>query len=409
MKVLFLTYDHPFPIKYGGHVYTGNVARGMASRVEAFEAMAYREDVTEQEVRSDDAADWTLFPKRKRSRLRQALSRLPVLAIDHKTRPFGEEVARKLDTLQPDVIVFDHIAMVWLLPLVQRHRDAQPPERRPLLVYLSHNVETDLRRQIARNYDGNALLKTMARLDAEKAARAERQLVDACDITTAETTEDADRFGELFGCDRTVIVTPGYDGHYVEARTIDEQTPPDVVVLGGRLSLMKRLVLDQLLKDAASEIVSRGFGLHVVGPISDDYKRQVEQAHPEVTVHGFVDDVRPTLAKMRLGIIADHVGGGFKHRILTYVFNRVPIIAEPVAMAGVPLTPGEHYVPVDDYAAIPAALDEIGSDFGRLQAMQDAAFDTCREYFSWDRTSEQFVTDLRERLDRRTQTTTTHA
>ena len=400
MKVLFLTYDHPFPIKYGGHVYTGNVARGIASRVEAFEAMAYRDDVTEPTVRTDEAADWTLFPKQKKSRLRQALSRLPVLAIDHKSRPFGDEVARKLDAMQPDVIVFDHIAMVWLIPVVQRYLQSRRGSgAKPITVYLSHNVETDLRRQIARNYDGNALLRTMARLDAEKAARAERQLVDFCSITTAETTEDADRFGELFGCDRTVIVTPGYDGHYVESRTIDESTPPDVVVLGGRLSLMKRLVLDQLLKDSADAVIDRGYGLHVVGPISDDYKAQVEQGHPRVVVHGFVDDVRPTLAKMRLGIIADHVGGGFKHRILTYVFNRVPIIAEPVAMAGVPLTPGEHYVPVDDYAAIPAAIDDIGSDFPRLQAMQDAAFTTCREYFSWDRTSEQFVAELRRRVE----------
>lgn len=404
LRVLFLTYDYPFPSKYGGHMYTGNLAIGMAATVDRFLALTFQEGAAGRFETKIESSEWVCHPKPPRSRFQQVFSRYPSVAVDYRSKAYRQEFLNSLKSLAPDVIIFDHIAGIWLFDDAKAYRDSCGPEAKPLLVYVSHNVDTDLKRQIAANYTGNFLMKKFVRQSAEKAARAEEELVNQCDITTAETTEDCERFSELYKPRMIIKVAPGYDGHYIEQRTIDDATPNNVAIIGGRLSLMKRLVLDKLLSEAAAGIQAQGYAAHVAGPISDEYRQQCASKYPQCTFHGFLENVDDVLGDARFGIIADHVGGGFKHRILTYVFHRVPIIAEPVAMAGVPLEAGKHYIAVNNYGEIPAALERYGRDTATLQEMQTQAYDVCREEFSWDRTSLQFCETLREVLaERRSQ------
>ena len=287
--------------------------------------------------------------------------------------------------------MIDYIAVGWLLNDVV----TLVAGRRTRVVYLSHNVETTLRMRIAEGYAGSAMLKWLAIRDAKKAGRLEKEIFRSASLVTAETAEDATEFRSLFGATRTHIYTPGYDGHVVGSRPIPLVDAQRVIaVIGSRSAAMKRLVLDDVLRSVAPRLEERGIGIVVAGDAPHDYLRSRAADYPYVKFHGYVADLAPLLASVRLALITDHIGGGFKHRILTLVFNRVPIVATREAMAGLPLQPGIHYLRVagNDEASevIRATIDDIY----RLDRIQRAAFDRCSQTFDWDAATDAFVSAL---------------
>lgn len=391
MKILFATHDYPFPVTYGGQVYSGNVIRELAKLTD-LRIVCQHPGLSGAEHMEAEGAHWIRVPLPKPpSRPAQLFSSLPVLAGRHVAASFWDAIEEELITHTPDVLIIDYIAIGWIADKAEALiRKKGLPTR---TLYMSHNVETLLRKQIAANYRGNPIMRMLARYDSARAGKLEERLCRT-DFVSVETEEDADVFRKLFQPKKILMAPPGYAGEIIETRTIDASVPRNVTVLGGRLSVMKQIVLDELLGVAGKRITDSGTGFHVIGPMSDAYKAKTRAAFPTVKIHGFVDDVKPLLETMRAGIVADHVGGGFKHRILTYVFYRVPMIALPEAMAGLPLTPGEDYHPINSYEEVPAAIEAVIDDYARLDAYQNRAFERCRSAFSWSETMARFANEL---------------
>ncbi len=393
MRILFATHDYPFPITYGGQVYSGNVVRNLAKQADDLGVVCFHPGIAEVERFEAEGARWTRVPLRKPpGRPMLLLSPLPALAAKHVDERYWALIADELAS-GPDYLIIDYIAIGWIADRARKLIATRG--LKTLVLYMSHNVETLLRRQIAASHRGGPLMRLLASYDAARAARLERGLA-ASDVVSVETGEDAATFHALFAPKRVVLAPPGYAGEMLAARTIDAATPRNAVVLGGRLSTMKRIVLDELLAVAAARIAASGCGLHIVGPMTEAHASAARARYPAATVHGFVADVAPLLRRMRVGIVADHVGGGFKHRILTHVFSRVPMIAPPEVMAGLPLMAGEDYHPVACYEDVPGAVAAVIDDTARLDAYQNHAFERCRGAFSWSETMTRFAGTLRE-------------
>jgi polysaccharide biosynthesis protein PslH len=59
---------------------------------------------------------------------------------------------------------------------------------------------------------------------------------------------------------------------------------------------------------------------------------------------GFVADLEPIFRGVRIGIVGERTGGGFKLKALDYIFNRVPVAAIKGSIAGLPLTHETDYL-----------------------------------------------------------------
>ncbi len=395
VRVLFVTHDYPFPVRYGGQVYTGNVLVELAGNPD----VALR--VISFDTRSDApnsatvlAVPWEFVPKPRPPKIRLIASTLPTIAIRNRSSEFRDRLKKLLDEGHWDVVVLDYIAIGWTWRLVKRRLRGSHQGGR--LVYMSHNVETILRRDIASSLHGSFAKRAAAYYDYRRGARLERRLSQGSDLVTVETADDGAGFRRLFGVESIIQLTPGYDGNVVAERNVrDAHARRSVLVLGGRLSTMKQVVLDAFLEGAANHLLRAGIDIDVVGPMPEAYMKGRAALFPGVRFHGYIDDVEPFLRQARLGIIADHVGGGFKHRILTHVFNRVPIIANRESMAGLPLRGGIDYVEVGAYSEIPAAVGRAIDNPEELDRLQASAFNACFEAFSWKHNVEEFVGRLK--------------
>src|SRR5262249_519668 len=93
--------------------------------------------------------------------------------------------------------------------------------------------------------------------------------------------------------------------------------------------------------------------------------------------------LRPIFRSVRMGIVAERTGGGFKLKTLDYIFNRVPIAAIKGGIAGLPLTPDGHFLSFGSMRELANGVAMVIDDLARLNTLQEAAYKECESGFDW--------------------------
>jgi len=327
-----------------------------------------------------DGVEWCLFMRKKkdagslgRSALWSLFSCLPNVAARHKTAAFRRELHAQL-AKEWNAIIVDHLGMGWAWRSVEAYRRRNP---RVVSVFIAHNYEGDARRIMAQNFRGHIFRKLALRVDAVKAGLLEREIVRSSTLFSVITTEDRDRFGNL---PKSVLLTPGYAGMPAHSRAITSTTPRRALMFGSALWLAKQMNLVEFI-EAADELFSRNqIELWVVGRVPDYLHAKNVRA---TRFLGFVEDPEPIFRSVRIGIVAERTGGGFKLKTLDYIFNRVPIAATRGGIAGLPLTPGLHYLSFESMWELAQGVAAVIDDIERLNSLQQAAYEKCDTGFEW--------------------------
>jgi polysaccharide biosynthesis protein PslH len=235
-----------------------------------------------------------------------------------------------------------------------------------------------VRRGVAHNFRGNFVRKIGLHIDAAKADRLEKKLVRQADLVSAITDEDLHRLGDL---DKTVLLTPGYAGQHLAFREIDDTTPRRALILGSAVWLAKQMNLTEFISAADRLFHERQVELWVVGKVPDHV--QGDGRFRAVRFLGFVEDLEPVFRGVRIGIVPERTGGGFKLKTLDYLFHRVPIAAITGGIAGLPLTPGLHYLSFPSMHELAHGVAGVIDDLSRLNSLQQAAYEKCNAAFDW--------------------------
>jgi glycosyltransferase involved in cell wall biosynthesis len=146
---------------------------------------------------------------------------------------------------------------------------------------------------------------------------------------------------------------------------------------------------------AADELFGqRRIELWVVGTVPE--RLRCDNRYRATRFLGYVEDLAPIFDMVRIGIVAEKTGGGFKMKSLDYIFSRVPVAAIAGSLAGLALIANRDYLSfetIDELAwGIAAAVDDIG----RLNALHQAAYERCRGAFDWSDRGRTLLTAMRE-------------
>jgi glycosyltransferase involved in cell wall biosynthesis len=389
MRCLWLTLADPDPPHNGQYVYSGGLIEAFAQAGAQVTVLGLsRPESMRCDGERSGGVLWRLSEHQPLSHWSSLLSSLPNIANRCRALEMRETLDELLWRGAWDVVVFDGLSAGWALrSVLKRHPRSR---KRPRLVYISHNHEESLRARLAANQP-HFLKRQALRLDAAKVALLERALVEAVDLVTAITPEDGEAYRRNWPMRRIEVLTPGYRGRRIAAREITGALPRRAVVVGSFDWVAKRMNLEEFVRAADPIFAARGIELQVVGSGDASFFERLRRQVAATRFTGTVDNVAEFLDSARVAIVPERNGGGFKLKVLEYVFNRMPILALQGSIAGVPLRQEESVLLYSSQETLAAGVARTIDDIARLNRMQDAAFSACRGAFDWASRGRQLV------------------
>jgi glycosyltransferase involved in cell wall biosynthesis len=146
-------------------------------------------------------------------------------------------------------------------------------------------------------------------------------------------------------------------------------------------------IADPWFADAGAE-------LQAVGSADEAFLEQLRHRTVATQFTGTVPDIEPYLDDARIAIVPERNGGGFKLKVLEYVFNRVPVFALTGSFAGVPLVHNDSVMLYPDHAALAHGVLEAIDDVDLLNRLQERAVAACSGRFDWPSRGRQIVSAI---------------
>lgn len=393
MQCLWLTWIDPAPEHDGQRIYSGRLIEAVAAAGASLDVLCFSHAASSRPAAQEgDRIRWRLVPQEERPAWRSFFSRLPNLSHRCDTRSMRKALLALLGERRWDAIVLEGLSSGWALDVIHRHYLSA---RRPRLIHVSHNHEETTRALVARNYTGNLLMSAVLRNDARKATKLEHRMLGKADLVTAVTQTDAELFLARSPRKPVEILSPGYGGRRVRARRIDAVVPRRALLVGSFEWLAKQMNLREFVSVADPVFAAAGCTLQIVGNGDEVFFRSLRPALRATEIVGSVERLDPYFDNARVAVIPERSGGGFKLKLLDYVFNRLPIAALENSIAGVPLKPGESILTFSTHEGLARGLVHVMDDFDLLNELQNNAYAACEDTFDWSLRGETLVTAMK--------------
>lgn len=391
MKCLWLTRKYPRPANSGELIYSDGLIRAFAETEVDLTVIAHDNDekpvgdLSETSIYHDeDGVEWRLGSPKLGSRMASLFTKYPSDTWRLKNGGPEKEFQKAISLEKWDAIVIDHAAVGWALDILKQQKLSRKWIQDPAVVYISHNHEARVRREVARNSDAILPKKLALQLDAEKYARQEIKLCREVDLITAITPAEVEVYRENFPDQQYLCLTPGYRGVVHGMRKITENTPRRVVMSGSFEWVAKRINLERFLEKAAGPLEKAGIGLQIVGKTEEGFRKEMQGKFPVVDMVGRVPEMSPYLLDSRVGLIVEEFGGGFKLKALDYIFHGLPLAGLDHAVEGLPLQSPGNILLKGDTESLISSLIELIDDFDRLNQMRQTSLDICEASFQWE-------------------------
>jgi glycosyltransferase involved in cell wall biosynthesis len=384
IRCLWIGRDIPVPANTGERLYSLRLAESLAAAgasVTYFGQTNNEPDFPEFGLPAVPSFIFKAVSAQRRSYLRASFSHLPLVAATYSTVAARREL-RECLRADWDAIILDNYAAVWALPILHQ-KDARTT-RRVILVHVSHNCERDLALTLLLTYRGSLARKIFLGLNYLKISFWEKKLVSRSDVLSTITHEDLVTLTTVPKEGRqNLVLTPGYEGPRRVMPTLDLTTDRRVVLVGSFKWIVKQQNLCALINAADESFHSKGISLDVVGEVPEELRQSFSGRLLATHFHGFVDDFHPLFLRARMAIVPEVVGGGFKLKILDYIFGGLPVATLSQAAAGLPESIKSSFIQADSLDDLVRAVIDNIDNYAYLKKIQASAFASAANEFNW--------------------------
>jgi hypothetical protein len=374
LRCLWLARSMPFPWTAGDRIYTAKLAGAFAAAGAdvTFVGMAGEAPPTPM-----PGIRWHVVPGEQGGKLGALVSPMPLVAARHATAAYHAAVSELADRGPWDVVVVDQYGMGWVL------RNRALLASRPVIVFVTHDHEESVTGLQWQDRTASAPKRLALFQNHLKTRWFERWIARRSDLITTITGADATLFSANAAGIPVLPLVPGYDGVRAASRRSGSSTPRAVVLFGSYRWSAKQANLRIFLDQADPVLAAAGVEIRVVGDMPDDFRRSLEGRYKAARFTGFVQDPAPYLADARLAVVAEPIGGGFKMKLLEYVFNRVPVAALEVCASGLPDAVRAQMVLAPELDGLLRSVLAVIDDPAKLESLQQGAFTAAEGAFDW--------------------------
>ncbi len=268
----------------------------------------------------------------------------------------------------------------------------------------TQNVEAAIWRQRAR-LSRNPAWRAYLSLQARRMARYEGWLLRQYDSVLAVSEWDAAVFRADYAVGRTAVVPNGVDTEYF---TPGGETPePGLVVFSGAMDYAPNDdAMKFFLREVWPQVVRQSPAARfvIVGKGPSPSLRTLAARSRNVEVTGWVEDIRPYLARAGVIVAPLRIGGGSRLKILEAMSTAKPIVTTAIGAEGLEARPGQHLL----LAAQPGAFAErvllLLKQPGVGKSLGQAARKLVEENYGWPVCARRLEEEWEKLVDRRQHT-----
>jgi glycosyltransferase involved in cell wall biosynthesis len=259
-----------------------------------------------------------------------------------------------------------------------------------------HNIESHMMLRRADNA-GNSLARAYFREEGRRLQELERQVAPrfAAHITCSDL--DRQRLQEIVPAANTVVVPNGVDCDYFasEGRPV---RPGSLVFVGTMNWYPNVQAMVYFLREIWPGLKARvpAVTLDIAGSNPPESLVQMARSLPDVTVHGYLPDVRPLIDSAAIFVCPIRDGGGTKLKILDAFAMKKCVVAHPIACEGIEVTAGKDVVLASTPAEFILEIESLLGDAQRRSALAGAARSLVETRYSYREIGARFNETLEQ-------------
>jgi glycosyltransferase involved in cell wall biosynthesis len=387
-RLLFVSPRFLFPMDQGGKIRTANILRNMkGGPFDITLVSPAPADHARFQADIDGVCDRFMYwPESPISQMKRVLSLLgphPVaVASDISER--GRTVVQTALAARPDVAVVDFPHADVLMP-----QDPGCPT-----VMFTHNVEAEIFERHA--VQAKSLMRLVWQWESRKMDRFEGAALRRHDVAIAVSDRDRLALARRYGLPRLEVIDTGVDLDFFAHQPV--AAPP--ALDGGTLIFTATMnwpanvdaihfLLDEvfpILVKARPRIAATIVGRNPPPALAE----KIRTRRLNVTLTGFVEDIRPYVAAADVYVIPLLVGSGTRIKAFEAMSMGRSVVSTAIGVEGLEVIDGTHYLRADDAASFAAAVLRLLDDADLRRRLAGNARALIEEKFSWKHVASQF-------------------
>jgi polysaccharide biosynthesis protein PslH len=297
----------------------------------------------------------------------------------------GLRVRRELRSLlgrhKFDAIVCDFIFAAPVIPW-----DIPCPK-----VLFTHNVEAMIWK---RHFEvaHNPLWKALSWREWKTMDRAEHSYLQKADHVLAVSDKDRDVFVKFLEPGKITVIPTGVDIDFFQPR-LGEEMPNSLVFTGSMDWLPNEDGIFNFVEQVLPRIRTRipKVTLTVVGRKPSQRLKNLADREKSVQLTGWVDDVRPYLARGAVCIVPLRIGGGTRIKIFEAMAMQKAVVSTSIGAEGLPVQHGQNILLADSADDFSRQTVEILCNPSRRHQVAVAAHKMVSEKYGWRSVAEEFA------------------
>ena len=304
------------------------------------------------------------------------------------------EVRRRLRELLNqetyDVILCDFLVAAGVIPW-----NAPTPK-----VIFTHNVEAAIWR---RHYEvaTNPLWKAISWQEWRKMEAAERRYLRLADHVLTVSETDRNAFAAFLDRGKLTVIPTGVDVDYFQPLPAEEISHS--LVFTGSMDWLPNEDAIFYFADAILPLIQQqcpDVSLEVVGRSPSRKLQALAERERGIRLTGWVEDIRPFVARGSICIVPLRIGGGTRLKIFEAMAMAKAVVSTTVGAEGLPVRDGENIVLADTPGDFAASVISLLHDSNQRRRLGASARALVQEKYSWRKVTESFAQALQDVINR---------
>lgn len=248
-----------------------------------------------------------------------------------------------------------------------------------------HNIESNM---MLLRYDKETILlkKLYFKREAKKIQKYERKICKICVLNLVVSDLDALRLKNTVGDVNITIVQNGVDLEYFQPSTTIEQGDKKGLIFAGGMGYYTNREAVLFFLTEIWPLLRKDNPDRPVTIIGRNPPKELLDAacNSNLFAPGFVDDVRPYFDAAKIYICPIKNGGGTRLKIIDALAMKKPLVATGLAVEGLDLVEGEHYLRAEKPTEFVENIKRLESDSSLCQKLSFSGRKFVENRYSWD-------------------------